>query len=157
MINARNIRSWRREVIGYCKLYTYETQTDTHSGQVTVELNDRHPTARRHVYDADQDDIIAGDTVKPDAPARVALMYFRNSFTHELIDGATNMPHEFLKGYRVTVRSLVSCLELALPLVIARPIDPDMDGGPATHVHLLHRVNKSSEVSKDYIRQRHPD
>ena len=47
----------------------------------------------------------------------------RNSaYTHELIDGATDMPHEFLKGDRVTVRGLVSRLELALPLVITRPL-----------------------------------
>jgi len=109
------------------------------------------------MYHANQDDITAGDTVEPDAPPRVTLMYFRNSFAHELVDGATDVPHKFFKGDWVAVRGLVSRLELALPLVISRPIDPDMDGGPATHVHLLHRVDESSEVPKNHIRQRHPD
>jgi hypothetical protein len=46
----------------------------------------------------------------------------RSTYTHELVDGATDVPYEFFKGDWVTVRGLVSRLELALPLVIARPL-----------------------------------
>jgi hypothetical protein len=120
--NDLDIRLWRRCV---CKTYTpsheHETQAP-YSKQVTIKLNDGHPTTRRHVYHADQDDIIAGDTVEPDAPTRVTLMYFRNSFSHEFVNGATDVPYEFFKGDWVAVRSLIARLKLALPLVIARPL-----------------------------------
>ena len=45
-----------------------------------------------------------------------------STYTHELVDGATDVPHKFFEGDWVTVRGFVSRLELALPLMITRPL-----------------------------------
>jgi len=93
------------------------------------------------VYNADQDDVVAGDSIEPDSPPRVGLVQFRNGTTHELVDRTADMSHKLLDGDWVTVWRLVPRLELTFPLIVTGPIDSNVDGRSSTHANLTHRVD----------------
>jgi hypothetical protein len=45
--------------------------------------------------------------------------------THELVDGATDVPHEFLECYWIPIGRLIPRLKLAFPFIITWPLCRD--------------------------------